>query len=105
MIKQKEFKIESRPELEFRVGKITSIEMLTLQSQINFKSRIQTNEVFSFILEHLEVKIADVWTKVKEPNREIYMPIDLEEDMMALQELVVYFLNDILKPLFLKSNE
>lgn len=105
MIKQDTFKINSRKDLEFRVGKISSIEMLSLQTQINFKSMTQTETVFSFILEHVEVNINGAWATVKEKGRDIYVPFDLEEDLMALQEIVVYFLNDVLKPIFKKSKE
>ena len=105
MIKQETFKSKSRKDLEFRVGNISSIEMLTLQTQINFKSMTQTETVFSFILEHVEVNINGIWTTVKEKGRDIYIPFDLENDLMALQEIVVYFLNDVLKPIFKKSKE
>ena len=105
MIEQKTFKIKSRKDLEFKVGKISSIEMLTLQTQINFKSMTQTETVFSFILEHIEVSINGTWVTVKEKGRDIYVPFDIEQDLVALQELVVYFLNDVLKPIFKKSKE
>lgn len=105
MITQKTFKIKSRNDLEFRVGKISSVEMLTLQTQINFKSIQQTETVFTFILEHIEVNINGVWTNVKEKGRDIYVPFDLEENLVSLQELVVYFLNDVMKPIFKKSKE
>lgn len=105
MLEQKTFKIDSRNNLEFRIGKISAIEMLTLQTQINFKSLEQTETVFTFILEHIEVNINGVWTNVKEKGRDIYMPLDLENDLASLQELVVYFLNDVMKPIFKKSKE
>ena len=104
MLEQKTFKINSRKE-EFRVGKISAIEMLTLQTQINFNSMTQTETVFSFILEHIEVNISGTWTPIKEKGRELYIPLDLEQDILALQEIVVYFLNDVLKPIFKKSKE
>ena len=105
MIKQTEFKIKSRPELEFRVGKISAIDMLALQIQTNFEDMKQTKEVFTFILEHIEVKLLEKWVNVKVQGREIYMPENLEEDLRALQELYTYFLVNILKPLFVKSEE
>ncbi len=105
MINQKTFKIDSRKDLEFRVGKISSLEMLTLQTQIDFKSMQQTETLFAFILEHTEVNLNGVWVSVKEKGRDVYMPLDLEEDLMSLQEIVVYFLNDVMKPIFKKSKE
>lgn len=105
MINQEIFRIDSRKDLEFRVGKISAVEMLGLQTQINFNSLTQTETVFTFILEHIEVNIAGVWTPVKEKGRDIYMPLNLEENLIALQELVIYFLNNVMKPLFKKSKE
>lgn len=104
-MKQTEFQIKARPNLKFRVGKIGAVEMLALQTQIDFKSLVQTETVFNFIFEHIEVEIAGKWIPVKEKNREVYYPVDLEEDMNALHELLFYFLNNVVKPLFVKSNE
>lgn len=101
-MEQQNFKIKSRNE-EFRIAKISPVELLALQTQIDFNSLNQTTTTFNFILEHIEVKLVDQWIKVK--NNNIYMPVDLEQDLMALQELVLYFLSDYLAPLFKKSNE
>lgn len=101
-MKEQVFKIKSRNE-EFRIAKMSPVELLALQTQIDFNSLQQTTTTFDFILEHIEVSIANSWTKVKDNN--IYMPINIESDLTALQELVVYFLSDYLAPLFKKSNE
>lgn len=105
MIEQKEFTIASRPELKLRIGKITTVELLSLQLQINFESLAQTEVVFNFILEHIEVFIANNWQPLKTPNRDLYYPTNIESDFNALQDICIYFLNDIVKPLFKKSNE
>lgn len=105
MIKHKEFKIKNRPDLLFRVGNISPIDLLALQTQINFDDIKQTKETFTFILENVEVKILDNWVHVKLPGKEVYMPEYLEEDLLSLQQINMVFLGDILKPLFQKSRE
>lgn len=105
MIKQTEFTIKSLPEKQFRVGHISSIEMLALNSQIDFTNFKTTQTVYSFVLEHLEVNIGGVWTTVKEKNCDTFFPNDLNDNFGALEELIMCFLLNILKPLFMKSKE
>lgn len=105
MIKHKEFKIKNKPNLLFRVANISPIDLLALQTQINFEDINQTKEVFTFILENVEVKILDNWVRVKLPGKEVYMPEYLEEDLLSLQQINMTFLSEILKPLFQKSSE
>lgn len=102
-MEQKEFTIKSFPNYSFRVGKITPIEYLAINSFIDFKSFDKTEKVFTFVLEHLEVNINGVWTKVKDGD--LYMPLNLANKYNALEELVYYFLHEILMPLFQESKE
>ena len=98
------FNIEGRKEL-FRVGKISTVEILAIQTQINFNSLSQTETLFSFILEHIEVSLNNMWVTLKEKGREVYMPLDIQNDYIALQQLCIYFIKDYLQPLFRKSEE
>ena len=98
------FNIEGRKEL-FRVGKISTVEILAIQTQINFNSLSQTETLFNFILEHIEVSLNNVWVTLKEKGREVYMPVDIQNDYIALQQLCIYFIKDYLQPLFKKSEE
>lgn len=98
------FNIEGRKEL-FRVGKISTVEILAIQTQINFNSLSQTETLFNFILEHIEVSLNNVWVTLKEKGREVYMPLDIQNDYIALQQLCIYFIKDYLQPLFKKSEE
>lgn len=98
------FNIEGRKEL-FRVGKISTVEILAIQTQINFNSLYQTETLFNFILEHIEVSLNNMWVSLKEKGREVYMPLDIQEDYIALQQLCIYFIKDYLQPLFKKSEE
>lgn len=98
------FNIEGRKEL-FRVGKISTVEILAIQTQINFNSLYQTETLFNFILEHIEVSLNNTWVTLKEKGREVYMPLDIQNDYIALQQLCIYFIKDYLQPLFKKSEE
>ena len=98
------FNIEGRKEL-FRVGKISTVEILAIQTQINFNSLSQTETLFNFILEHIEVSLNNMWVTLKEKGREVYMPVDIQDDYLALQQLCIYFIKDYLQPLFKKSEE
>lgn len=98
------FNIEGRKEL-FRVGKISTVEILAIQTQINFNSLYQTETLFNFILEHIEVSLNNMWVTLKEKGREVYMPLDIQNDYIALQQLCIYFIKDYLQPLFKKSEE
>lgn len=98
------FNIEGRKEL-FRVGKISTVEILAIQTQINFNSLFQTETLFNFILEHIEVSLNNMWVTLKEKGREVYMPLDIQDDYIALQQLCIYFIKDYLQPLFKKSEE
>lgn len=98
------FNIEGRKEL-FRVGKISTVEILAIQTQINFNSLYQTETLFNFILEHIEVSLNNMWVTLKEKGREVYMPLDIQDDYLALQQLCIYFIKDYLQPLFKKSEE
>lgn len=98
------FNIEGRKEL-FRVGKISTVEILAIQTQINFNSLCQTETLFNFILEHIEVSLNNMWVTLKEKGREVYMPLDIQNDYIALQQLCIYFIKDYLQPLFKKSEE
>ena len=93
------FNIEGRKEL-FRVGKISTVEILAIQTQINFNSLSQTETLFNFILEHIEVSLNNMWVTLKEKGREVYMPLDIQNDYVALQQLCIYFIKDYLQCTF-----
>lgn len=88
---------------EFRIARISPVELLALQMQIDFSNLNMTVTLFNYILEHIEVKISDSWVKVKDD--EVYMPVNIESNIKALQDLVFYFLNEYMKPIFMNSNE
>lgn len=105
MLKQTEFKIDRLPNREFRVGKITVPEILAIQTQIDFDDLNKTTQLFSFILERTEVKIEDSWVAVKVRGKDQYFPVNLQDDLIAMREIVMKFISDIIIPLFRTSVE
>lgn len=100
----KEFNIKSREET-FRVGKITPIEMLSISGQVDFENYTMTKELTKFCLEHTEVKIADKWLAVKTLDEEVYWPMGIEEDYIALNEIFTYITTEVIIKAFMKSSK
>lgn len=104
-MEQKEFKIESRTE-EFKVGKITPVEFLGISSQLALiDNYINATEVSKFALEHCLVKMGEKWVPVKTKGSEVYMPLGIEEDIFALNEIFTYFVENVLLKAFTNSRE
>ena len=98
-----EFTIKAKPESQYRFKDISPVKMLALQTSIDFDNMDKMEKLYSFILENTEVNINGVWTQVKEKNRDIYYPIGFEKEIDAMMEICIYFLNEVLKPVFTKS--
>lgn len=103
---QKIFTIKSKPDLKFRNKELSPLKVLALQTQIDFSNMGKVEELFSFILENTEVSVNGYdWIPVKEKGREIYYPSGIEKNLNNLNEIVLAFLNEIIKPLFTESNK
>lgn len=102
-MEQTEFKVEAS-ELTFRVAKMNAIEALAFQTGTGFQTVDRTRVLFAEALERIEVKIGETWLKVKEKGREVYYPVGIENNFMAIKQIIDYFLGTYLKPLFTKSN-
>lgn len=100
-----EFTIQSRPELVFRTKKISPVDLLALTTTIDFENFTKTKELYNFALEHIEVKDNnDKWSSAKIEGREVYNLL-IEDDVMAMNELITYFLNEVVGKAFMKSSE
>lgn len=104
-MKQIEFTIETLPEYTFRTTKMSSIDLLSLQSIMDFDKMENVKTIYTFILEHLETLIEGKWVKTYDSKYDLYMPRNLEDNGIALQELFMWFIVNILQPLFRKSDE
>lgn len=102
-MEQKEFTLKKLPNFTFRVGKISPVEYLTLNTFVDFNDFSKTEKCFDFILTHTEVNLNGVWNVVKEGD--LILPLNLCDNLPAMEELVYYFLHEVLIPLFQDSKE
>ena len=103
-MEQKEFKLNSRQE-QFRVAKISPIDILAISTQIDFENFKTTKTLMQFCIENVEVKIGEKWLPVKTKEREIYWPKDIENDFVALNEIFIYMMENVVTAVFPKSSE
>ena len=99
-MEQKEFTIEALPNNTFRIVKLDPVEVLALGMTSNFEELKQTKVTMGFALEHIEVKVGEKWVLVKQPDRSVYMPMGIEDNLRALQQLIQYFIEDVLAKFF-----
>lgn len=103
-MEQRLFAIKNYP-YQFRIGKLNALDILAFRTQINFDNIDSAKNVFSNILENIEVQIGEKWLPCKVKDQAIFYPAEIEDNVDLLNEVVGYFLNDFLKPVFRKSNE
>lgn len=99
---EREFKIKSKPN-KFRIKEMKATQTLALRNQMNFDDMDKNADFFDLILENIEVEFKDNWYPVKEKGREVYYPAGVENDLATIQELINYFINDYLLPVFRES--
>src|SRR5690554_2385628 len=102
---EKTFKSEIETNLEFRIKKISPVKLLSVATQFGGKDMASTEQIFTFALENTEVKVLDQWLPVKEANKEVYWPADIEDNIQVLQEVVAHFITDVLIMVFPKSSK
>lgn len=101
---QEEFTIENY-DYTFRVAKMNAIELLALETQLNFKGINQSQAAIESILERIEVKVGDKWVAVKMKDRQVYTPAEVEDDINLVAKLMTKFTKEIVNPVFQKSEE
>lgn len=97
-----EFTIERRKE-QFRIGYISPIELLSIGTQIDFDHLEKTQALMTFVFEHVEVKIMESWSPVKMKGKEVWLPIGIEKDLLALNEIFDYVMKEIIGVVFPNS--
>lgn len=101
----KEFTIASDTTLKFRVVKISPVDLLAITTQIDFDKYTQTQMLFKFALEHTEVEQGGKWFPVKTKDREVYCPLGIENNLVVLNDIITYFLTEVIGKVFPKSSE
>ena len=102
MINQEEFTIENY-NYQFRFAKMNAIEILALETQMDFKSVAQSQATIEAILEKIEVKVIDKWVPVKMKDMKVYTPDEIETDVMLVMKLVSKFTKEFMEAVFPKS--
>lgn len=99
-----EFNIKSRPET-FRVRQMSAVEFLALRSIAATTDLEGLTKFFQELLNRIEVKLGNTWLKVYDKQANTYYPAEIEFDVMAIQEIIEYFTETVMKPVFTKSSE
>ena len=101
---EQEFKINSRKE-SFRVGKISPVDLMAITTLIDFEKFEANKTLITFCLENTEVLVGEKWLPVKVKGREIYQPMGIESDFVALNEIFVWMMENVISKTFTKSSE
>ena len=101
----REFTVQSMPGQIFREAYASPVDLLALSTQVDFDQFRKTKEIFTFSLEHIEAKVGEQWFTVKQPGREVYAPLGIEKNFKALNELCVWYMNEVLGEVFTDSAE
>ena len=99
-ITHKQFTIEAYPNNEFRVAKISPVEMLAISTQIDFEDFKMTSTLIKFCLENVEVKQGEKWFPVKKKDDEFYTPMGIDSNLKALNEIFAYMMNEVISKVF-----
>ncbi len=105
-ITHKEFQLKNFDnKFVFRVGKISPVELLAISQTVNLESFKANKELMTFCFENAEVKIGETWVPVKVKGREVYQPMGIEDKLIALNELFVWMLENVIYLAFTSSSE
>ena len=104
MAKEKEFTINSRKE-NFRIPYISPVKLLAISTQVDLEKFQQTETLYTFALENTEVQMGEKWFPVKTKDKEVYMPLGIDEDLIALNEICMFFITEVIYKAFQKSSE
>lgn len=101
-ISEKTFTVDN---YEFRAKQLTCTQFLALETILNFTDFDKCEQMFSTILESMEVKVNDSWQQVKATGIDSYIPVELSENLRLMYKVCMLFINKILTPVFQKSTE
>ena len=90
---------------QFRVGKISPVDLMAVTQIIDFEKFEANKTLITFCLENTEVLIGEKWLPVKTKGREIYQPMGIENDFIALNQIYLYIMENVIAKTFTKSSE
>lgn len=99
-----EFKIESMPDRLFRVAKISPVDLLAISQTINFDNFDANRALNAFCLENAETLVGEKWLPVKMKGRDVYQPVGIDANFVALSEIYYWMLQNVVAKAFTKSS-
>lgn len=105
MINHTEFTIDALPNEQLRVANISPVDLLAITTQIDFEKLQQTKTLITFCLENVEVKQGASWVPVKSKDREVYFPMGIENNLVALNQIFEYMMTNVITMAFQPSEE
>lgn len=99
-----EFEIDSRKGTKFRVAKISPVDLMAITTIIDFEKFESSKTLITFCLENVEVLMGQVWMPVKVKGKDIYQPMGIENDFIALNEIFVWMMENVIAKTFTKSS-
>lgn len=100
-----EFKIDAMPNTDFRVKKISPVDLMAITASIDF-DKFETNKsLITFCLENAEVKVGETWQPVKTKGRDVYQPMGIESNITALNQVFYWMMENVIAKSFTKSSE
>lgn len=101
----KEFEVSEYKNLKFRFTYMSPMDICVFASNFNLENYKTSRTMFDYAVEHTEVCINETWIKVKQPDKDVYMPAGMEENISALLHIVDAFVEKFIMPVFTKSSE
>lgn len=99
-----EFRIDSLPDREFRVGKISPVDLMAITQTIDFDKFEANQTLVRFCLESCEAKVGEKWMPVKAKGRDVYQPMGIESDLVALNEIFLWVMENVIAKAFTRSS-
>ena len=102
----KNFKIEALPDFEFFIDEenISPVDVLALSMQ-DYEKFEQLRVIYKYALENTLVKVGEKLLPVKTANKEVYMPVGINKNGLALHEICTFFMREVIGKTFQKSSE
>lgn len=100
-----EFTVESWPDKRFRVAKISPIDLMAITQSIDFEKFEANQTLIRFCLENSEVLVGEKWLPVKAKGRDVYQPMGIENDFLALNQIYLWMMENVIAKVFTRSSE
>lgn len=102
----KEFTIEVKgKEQTFKFDKVSPVKLSAIMMSIDLDNPIKSESLVKLAVESCKVKIGEKWAPVKLQDKEVYMPMGIEEDVQAFLGITNEFINQKVANSFTKSGE